>query len=109
MATDSKGAAIATPAPGQVAISGTLTVSTVAGLVRESRRFVDAQQGGRVEVDLSGVDHADSAGLALLVGWIADARARGVAIAFRGVPQRLHAIAKISEVDDLLTGPAASA
>lgn len=91
-------------APGRVTLRGTLTFATVEGLVDDAARVLSAQQQGRVEVDLSGVGHADSAGLALLIGWIAAARAAQVTLTFRGVPARLRAIARISEVEDLLVG-----
>ncbi len=89
---------------GSVALDGALTVDTVEVLARDCHRLMAANHDGRLEIDLTGVTRSDSAGLALLVGWIAAARANHIALTFRGVPQRLLAIAKISEVDGLLTG-----
>lgn len=93
-------------AAGRVVLDGALTVDTVAALAREAPRVLGAQRDGQVEVDLAGVTHADSAGLALLVGWLAEAKAAQVRLAFRAVPERLRAIARISEVEGLLTGAA---
>jgi phospholipid transport system transporter-binding protein len=93
---------------GNVAVAGPLTVDTVGALARDAQRVVGAAQAARVEVDLAGVTEVDSAGLALLIGWIAAARTADVALSFRGVPERLRAIAKISEVDTLLSGPVAA-
>ncbi len=70
--------------------------------------MLSAQDQQRVEVDLTGVDRADSAGLALLVGFVAATRAAQVTLTFRGVPERLRAIARISEVEDLLVESAAA-
>jgi phospholipid transport system transporter-binding protein len=55
-----------------------------------------------VEVDLSGVTEADSAGLAVLLAWVEDARRRGHTIRYVGLPQSLAGIAKITETDRLL-------
>jgi phospholipid transport system transporter-binding protein len=48
------------------------------------------------------VTEADSAGLAMLVDWLAWARGAGRSLELVGTPQRLRALAAISEVDDLL-------
>jgi phospholipid transport system transporter-binding protein len=51
---------------------------------------------------MSGVDKADSAGLALLLEWKAQAAARGASISYKEIPDSLAAIARTSEVSDLL-------
>lgn len=55
-----------------------------------------------VEVDLSGVSDADSAGLAVLLAWIERARRRGHTLRYVGLPAQLAAIARITEVEPLL-------
>ena len=55
-----------------------------------------------LQVDMSGVDKADSAGLALLLEWKAQAAARGATIIYTDIPESLAAIARTSEVSDLL-------
>ncbi len=57
---------------------------------------------GDVTVDLSGVGRVDSAGVALLLEWVREARHRGRALVFRGVPAQLLAIARVSGVDNIL-------
>ena len=96
---------LAAAGDGRFELSGEIGFDDAARLLAAGDAAFGSLQ--RAEIDLARVTRADSAGLALLVGWIADARARGVTVAFRGVPQRLHSIAKISEVDGLLTGSAA--
>lgn len=85
---------------GRLRLSGELTFSTVSGLWRRTDLLLQA--GPRVEVDLSGVTRADSAGLALLVGWLSRARAAQVELRFTAVPERLVALARISEAEGLL-------
>lgn len=57
---------------------------------------------GEVAVDLSGVGRVDSAGVALLLEWVREARAHGRALVFRGMPAQLLAIARVSGVDTIL-------
>lgn len=89
--------AIADRGDGRVAVSGALTFASLSG---------DAPTlgSGTREADLGGVDAVDSAGLALLIGWLADAKRNGATLRYTGIPERLIAIARISEVDALLTG-----
>jgi phospholipid transport system transporter-binding protein len=56
----------------------------------------------RLQVDFSGVDKADSAGLALLLEWKAQARQRARRIDYAEVPASVLAIAETTEVQHLL-------
>jgi phospholipid transport system transporter-binding protein len=58
------------------------------------------------EFDLAGLDGGDSAGLAVLIEWLAQARARGVALRYANVPGSLRAIARLSGIEALLDGAA---
>ena len=60
------------------------------------------EQHTRIEVDLSGVERADSAGLALLLERITRANHAVCEIRFTHMPDRFLAIAKTTEVDNLL-------
>jgi len=84
-----------------VRVSGDLTFATVTALLRDSRPLLAAGKP-RLQFDLTDVGHADSAGLALLVEWLRNARAAGVELAFQAVPDQLLAIARASGVDKLL-------
>ena len=84
---------------GRYTVSGDLGFEAVPDLLEESRAPFSAEQ--RIEVDLSGVESSDSAGLALLIEWIRMARARGVPIEYTGVPDQLMALARISDLDGL--------
>ena len=53
-------------------------------------------------VDLGGVTAGDSAGVAVLVEWIATAAASGTSLRYENVPQQMLAIARISDLEDLL-------
>jgi phospholipid transport system transporter-binding protein len=53
-------------------------------------------------IDLGAVTAGDSAGVAVLVEWIATAAAGGVSLRYENVPQQMLAIARISDLEDLL-------
>ncbi|MET0293051.1 MAG: STAS domain-containing protein [Steroidobacteraceae bacterium] len=99
---------VAPAGAGRVAVRGALTFSTVSESASKATAPWASAGGSEVEVDLQGVDRVDSAGLALLVGWLASAREQGVTLRYTGIPERLLAIARISEVDDLLQGKSAA-
>lgn len=85
---------------GRFALRGVFGFRTArAVLERSELLFGDTQV---IKVDLSGVTETDSAGLALLIEWVNWARQRRREIRFFDIPRQIRAIAKISEVEDLL-------
>jgi phospholipid transport system transporter-binding protein len=60
-------------------------------------------RGQHCTIDLSRVTEADSAGLAVLVEWLATAAARGATIHYEGIPAQILAVARISDLEALLT------
>jgi len=79
---------------------GEMTFETAAQILKSSERSF--AQHTETKVNLSQVDKADSAGLALLLEWKAQARNRSAVIRFVAVPDSLLAIAKTTEVSDLI-------
>ena len=57
----------------------------------------------RISIDLSGVTYVNSAGLALLLEWKRKAIAENRTIELHGVPQKLLNIARMSELDGILS------
>ena len=53
-------------------------------------------------IDLSGISRANSAGVALLVGWFGQTRRRGQALVFVNVPVQMQAIIAIAGLDTVL-------
>lgn len=84
---------------GRFRVSGILDADTVTPILEESARKFTSQD---IVVDLAGVTASDSAGMALLLEWLRVSRAAGRKIHFDSVPQQIMALARISEVDDLL-------
>ncbi len=86
--------------PGHYRLTGELDFDSVPALAARSGELFRAP--GDVRVSLAGVARADSAGLALLVDWLREARRRGRHIGFSQVPEQLLALARVSGVDELL-------
>jgi len=85
---------------GRFVLTGDLSFETAERLLRESEEMFE--QHTRIEVDLTGVEKADSAGLALLLEWVTWANHTVREIRYAGMPERILAIAKTTEVDHLL-------
>jgi phospholipid transport system transporter-binding protein len=94
---------ISESSPGRVTVSGELTFGTA----REARQVgllvLDGSRAERIVVDCSAVTRADSAGLAVLLDWLAWGLRRSRAVSLENLPAPLVAIARISEVDGLLS------
>ena len=89
--------------PNGVRVSGDLGFATPAeSLRRAERRFTDAVASEVTRVDVSGIDQADSATLAVLLAWSAHARRDGRRLRYEGLPSDLLALAKLADATDLL-------
>ena len=86
---------------GRFAVSGEMTFNTAEKILKASESlFEDHTQ---LEVDLSDVTMSDSAGLALLLEWVTWANHSVREIRFTGMPEKILAIARTTEVEHLLT------
>ena len=99
--------AIEIAADGTVRVSGRLTFETVESVQAAARAAVspEGRRGATLTFDLGSVEHADSAGLALLVEWRRAVHHGGGRIHFRATPPALRAIASVCGVDGHLFGP----
>ena len=55
-----------------------------------------------LNIDLSGVTRANSAGLALMIEWLATARRKDHAVTFHHIPDGLRQLAGVCQVDGLI-------
>jgi phospholipid transport system transporter-binding protein len=81
-------------------LAGEITFATVPRLSKFGAELL--RGGGERYLSLAAVERTDSAGLALLVDWLARARAQGIALHYEAMPDKLRGLAAISEVDALL-------
>ena len=85
---------------GRFELSGDMSFETADQIFKSSESSFGQYQA--LEIDLTKVRKADSAGLALLLEWKAQANQRAGEIKFIGIPDSLVAIAVTTEVSDLI-------
>jgi phospholipid transport system transporter-binding protein len=89
-------------ASGRITVTGELTFASA----REARQLgvlvLEGSRADHIVIDCAGVTRADSAGLAVLLDWLAWGRRKSRVVALENLPQSLLAIARTSEVDGLL-------
>ena len=85
---------------GRLALSGALDFDTVVMLRPLLRRYL--LPGGSILVNLKRVGHCNSAGLALLLQWVEDARQQGSTVQFRNLPHSLTEIADLYNLKSLI-------
>jgi phospholipid transport system transporter-binding protein len=95
--------AISEPSAGRVVVTGELTFATARDARQLGVAVFERSDAKSFVVDCKGVTRADSAGLAVLLDWLAWARRKSRTISLENLPDSLVAIARISEVDGLLT------
>ena len=94
---------ISEPAAGRIVVTGDLTFASARDARQLGVLVLESSRAARLIIDCSGVTRADSAGLAVLLDWLAWGRRKSRVVTFENLPPSLVAIAKISEVDGLLT------
>ena len=84
--------------PSSWSFEGELTFATVTGMLTGGPK-VDPTKPA--VVDLSGLTRGDSAGLSLLVEWLAVARASGGVLRYTGLPENFARLARVAGLDFL--------
>ena len=85
---------------GTLRVSGEITYANAARALAQSPQAPRA--GSPLNIDLSALQNADSATLAVLIAWSAQARARGASLRYLRAPQGLRNLAHLCNVDGLL-------
>ena len=97
---------ISEPTQGRIVVTGELTFATARDARQLGVLVLESSRAERLVIDCAAVSRADSAGLAVLLDWLAWGRRKSRAVTLQNLPQSLVAIARISEVDGLLTATA---
>ena len=92
---------------GRARVGGALAFGTVTALLPTGSEAIE--HGRAAAIDLASVTASDSAGLALLIEWLSVARGVGRALRYENIPTQLHQLARLSDVDALLSASADSA
>lgn len=81
-------------------VSGNLTIDDVPDYLQQSESLFS--ELASLRIDLSAVTRSDSAGLALLIRWMREARASDKNIVFEQMPAQMLAMAEASGLDVIL-------
>lgn len=87
-------------AAGNGRVSGRINVSNATRALSEGTKL--SKPSARTEVDLKDLESADSVTLAVLLAWAAAASRKGGKLVYRGIPERLRAIAHLGDAEPLL-------
>ncbi len=85
---------------GRYRLEGELSFASVELALKKTAEIFVAP--ARMVFDLAGVAKVDSAGLALLLEWLRQARAAGVELHYTNLPRQLMAMAQVAGVDEIL-------
>jgi len=84
---------------GRFIVDGDLTFQTIDK--KTANGFAFLKTAKQITMDLGGVGNADSAGLALMLEWIKQARHKKVQLHFKNIPEQLINLAKLSGLSSL--------
>ena len=90
-----------TGSAGRFQLTGDLSFASVPQVYAQGHALFNGQAATLV-LDLSSVERTDSAGLALLVAWLRQARHQRKDLRFQNIPAQLLAIAKASGLENIL-------
>lgn len=93
-------------APGTALLSGALNFTTANQALEAVAKLITSQK--HTQLDFSGIEQANSTGLALMSEWKGLAQRAGHTVEFNNVPSSLTQIAEVCQLDQLLLAPAAN-
>ncbi|MGH8199868.1 MAG: STAS domain-containing protein [Steroidobacteraceae bacterium] len=93
---------VVTAAPGRFAVRGVLTFANARGARSEGLHALRTSTSRDLEMDCAGITHSDSAGLAVMLDWMAIMKQEGRPLCFVNLPPGLLAVARISGVEEML-------
>ena len=95
-------ATLTTDAKGQMTLQGHLDADSVVALLKQGEQCIDDQSIDTIYIDLQGVTHANSAGVALLVNWLRHAKRQAKSLRFTHVPAQVASIIQLSGLEQVL-------
>ena len=81
-------------------VTSAMTLTSAKSLLEEGIRLI---AGSVTAFDLGAVTEVDSSGLAVVFGWLREAKRLGKTIRIDNLPQNLSSLAQVYGVSDLLT------
>lgn len=93
---------IVVTSPGRFAARGALTFANARRARSEGLHALHTSTARELQVDCGGITRSDSAGLAVLLDWMAAMKREGRPLCFANLPPGLLAVARISGVEEML-------
>lgn len=87
----------------RIVITGAFNQHTIPALIAQGDAFV---RESACRLDLSAVEHVDSAAVATVIGWVRLARAAGRRLPIIAEPEAFHSLSALYGVDAMLFPPA---
>jgi len=101
-AADAGAFRLAAGAPGTLSAEGPLTFASARRASALGTAALTQAAATKLEIDCRGITASDSAGLAVLLEWLSVAKRAGRSLRYAQLPRGLTALARISEVEELL-------
>ena len=86
-------------ADGRLLVKSAMTLESARALQEAGRALLAT---GAVVFDFSEVVEADSSAIAIMLDWLRQGKALGVAVSFAGIPPTVHSLADLYGVAELL-------
>ena len=87
---------------GLLTAHGSLTIATARRACEQGVAALSQAWGARLEIDCGSITGSDSAGLAVLLEWLGVAKRAGRSLRYTRLSRGLAALARISDVEELL-------
>jgi phospholipid transport system transporter-binding protein len=87
---------------GRLEVTGALTFATARKARQQGLHLLAVSSVRELEVDCSGITASDSAGLTVLLDWLAYAKRGNRSLQLRNLPPPILAVAQISDVREML-------
>ena len=87
---------------GRLEVTGALTFATARKARQQGLHLLSVSSVRELEVDCSGITASDSAGLTVLLDWLAAAKRENRSLRLSNLPAPIRAVAQISDVVELL-------
>lgn len=95
--------ALTQQSPSLWSLQGNVNVNTITAIIEPGYKMIKAAPAGQpLTLDLSGVNEADSASVALLIDWLRFAKKQNKTLAFSNLPVKMKDIIKVSNLDKIL-------
>ncbi len=87
---------------GRLEVKGALTFATARKARQQGLHLLSVSSVRSLEVDCSGITASDSAGLTVLLDWLAAAKRQNRSLQLRNLPEQIRAVAQLSDVSEVL-------